>query len=68
MPKVPIILVGKDVWRPFDRYVRTILDERLHTIKPIDADMYKILDDVDDIVECVNDYENRGLLNESIYL
>jgi hypothetical protein len=58
MPKAPVILVGTDVWKPFDRYVRTMLDEHLHTIKPVDADIYVILDNIDDIVKCVNEYKN----------
>lgn len=58
IPRAPVILVGTNVWKPFDRYVRTMLDERLHTIKSSDADIYVILDKVEDIVKCVNDYEN----------
>lgn len=58
IPKAPIILVGKDMWKPFDKYVRKMLDEKLHTIKPSDDKLYVVLDDMDDILEVINDYEN----------
>lgn len=60
IPKAPIILVGSDTWKPFDKYVRNMLDEHLHTINPSDADIYVILDDIEAIVKCVNDYENNN--------
>jgi len=63
IPKAPIILVGKDAWRPLDRYIRSSLDEGLHTINPSDADIYVILDDIDEIVNYVNNYENNNSNN-----
>ena len=54
IPKVPIILLGKDFWEPLNGYIKEYLDEKYHTIDPDDLELYTITDDISKVVELVN--------------
>lgn len=52
MEPVPIILVGKAFWEPYNRYVReTML--RAGKIDPADPDLYLLTDDEDEIIRAI---------------
>jgi uncharacterized protein (TIGR00730 family) len=61
--RAPVILVGADFWGPIDDVIRSVLQERFGTITEEDRQLYKIVDDHDDIVRIINDYERQ--LNKS---
>lgn len=51
IPRVPIILMGEDYWRPLDAYFKEILVEKFETVEPIDRELYTITDDIDLVVK-----------------
>ncbi len=53
MPKVPIILVGKDYWDPIINLCRELLLEKFETVSAEDFDLFTITDDDDEILEIV---------------
>jgi uncharacterized protein (TIGR00730 family) len=57
IPRVPIILVGKEFWAPLEKYISEHLDEEYHTISRHDKKLYTITDDIDEIVHIVKDFE-----------
>lgn len=59
MPKVPVILVGRDFWSPLDQFVR---DKMLHgfgTISHGDEDIYAITDDIEAIRSMVMEHREK---------
>lgn len=53
MPHMPVFLYGKSYWRPLDRYFRgKLLKEKM--IKAADLHIYKITDDLEEIVRAAN--------------
>lgn len=54
MPKVPIILVGVDFWKPLDEFIRTQMLENTGTISHGDEEIYKITDDLEEIRQMVD--------------
>ena len=71
MPKMPMFLFGKSFWKPLDRFFADKMQRGLKTINPDDRKIYKITDDVDEIVAAANKighpniYEN--LYNDNNY-
>jgi uncharacterized protein (TIGR00730 family) len=57
--RLPIILVGKKFWEPLDQFIKQTLLTENQTISPEDLDLYKILDDEDEIVEIVKNAPRR---------
>ncbi len=57
--KVPIILVGSEFWKPLDQFMRNELLGR-NTIDPEDLDLYKIIDDENEIVEIIKNSPVRN--------
>lgn len=51
--KVPIILVGKEFWRPIHQYFNNYLYQKFKTISKKDMDLYHILDDEREIVRLI---------------
>ena len=54
IPKVPIILVGEDFWRPIDKVIRSVLADKYGTIEHEDVDLYTITDDIELIVNKIS--------------
>ena len=52
MPKMPVFLIGTDYWSSFDSVIRKMLDSGL--IEPDDAKIFKITDNIMDVVEAAN--------------
>ncbi|MBR2695636.1 TIGR00730 family Rossman fold protein [Candidatus Saccharibacteria bacterium] len=53
MPVMPMFLFGKSFWRPLDRFYATKMTS-LKTIKPDDRKIYKLTDNVEEIVKAAN--------------
>jgi uncharacterized protein (TIGR00730 family) len=53
IPRVPIILVGKKFWEPFLELIEEELYEENSTINKEDMNLYKIVDDEDEIIEII---------------
>ena len=53
IPQIPIILVGSDYWNPLNDFIQKNLLEKHSAISPEDIDLYKILDDDDEIIEVI---------------
>ncbi|MBQ2637814.1 TIGR00730 family Rossman fold protein [Candidatus Saccharibacteria bacterium] len=53
MPVMPMFLVGKSFWRPLDRFFATRMSP-LKTINPTDRKIYKLTDNVEEIVRAAN--------------
>ncbi|MBQ2695320.1 TIGR00730 family Rossman fold protein [Candidatus Saccharibacteria bacterium] len=52
MPKMPVFLIGKGYWRSFDRIIQQMLSLKL--IDPSDANIFKITDDLHEVVRSAN--------------
>lgn len=53
IPKVPIILMGVDFWKPFDRVIRKVLLEEYDVIDSDDTKLYHITDDIEEVVAII---------------
>jgi len=53
IPKVPIILVGSDYWNPLDIFIKECLLQKCKTISKEDLDLYKIVDNDEEVIEIV---------------
>jgi uncharacterized protein (TIGR00730 family) len=51
IPRVPIILYGKEYWSGLDAFIRDTLIKEYETVEPIDRELYTITDDISLIVE-----------------
>lgn len=52
MPKMPVFLVGKSYWKGFDKVIGKMLVLKLINVK--DTEIFKITDDLDEIVKAAN--------------
>ena len=66
MPKMPIFLFGKSFWKPLDRWFETKFQKSFKTINPADRKIYKITDDVEEIVKAANKVGHRSIY-DNIY-
>lgn len=53
IPKVPIILMGVDFWKPFDKVIKKVLLEEYDVIDADDIELYHITDDIEEIVAII---------------
>lgn len=53
MPKMPMFLIGKSFWKPLDRFFATKMIQ-LKTINDKDRKIYRITDDIDEVVKAAN--------------
>ena len=63
MPKMPMFLFGKSFWKPLDRFFADKMQRGLKTINPDDRKIYKITDDVDEIVAAANKIGHPSIHN-----
>jgi uncharacterized protein (TIGR00730 family) len=62
---VPIILVGKDFWGPFQMAIQQTMIEKYETVGHSDLSLYTITDDIDEIINIIKHSkkeERRGTL------
>lgn len=65
MPKMPMFLIGKSFWKPLDRYFGSKM-QKLKTINPADRKIYRITDNIDEVVEAANRIGHPSIY-ENIY-
>lgn len=53
MPKMPMFLIGKSFWNPLDKFFKSRMVPR-ELIKKSDTNIYKITDDITDVVKAAN--------------
>ncbi len=53
MPKMPMFLIGKSFWKPLDHFFATKMTS-LKTINDKDRKIYRITDDIDEVVKAAN--------------
>jgi len=58
IPQFPLILFGSEYWKGLIAWMKTRL-EKDALISPGDLDLLKIVDDVDEVIEIIRDYERR---------
>ena len=58
IPQFPLILFGSEYWQGLIAWMKTRL-EKDALISPGDLDLLKIVDDVDEVIEIIRDYERR---------
>lgn len=54
MPKMPMFLIGKSFWKPLDSFFASKM-QKLKTINPADRKIYRITDNIDEVVEAANE-------------
>jgi len=59
IPRAPVILVGSDFWGPIDEVIQSVLLEKFGTISKDDHELYKIMDDHDEILKTIRSYERK---------
>ena len=64
MPKMPVFLVGKSYWRSVDQIIKKMLE--LKVIAKNDPTIFKITDDINDIVKAANKI-GHPKVSESVY-
>lgn len=57
--RVPIVLVGKEFWKPLDEFIKKTLLLDQKTISDEDLNLYQMLDDEDEIVNIVKNAPMR---------
>ncbi len=59
----PIILMGSDYWQPLIAWMRANLLEKFHTVSAEDLDLFKLTDDVDEVIDIIlKKYREAGTL------
>ncbi|MDO8620000.1 MAG: TIGR00730 family Rossman fold protein [bacterium] len=65
--RIPIFLVGIEFWAPLGRYMQEYLHEKHHTIVKHDLDLYKIVDDEDEILQAIKDEPVHDAVSHHAY-
>ncbi len=65
MPKMPMFLIGKSFWKPLDRFFASKMTS-LKTIKDSDRKIYRITDDIDEVVKAADKIGHRSIY-DNIY-
>ncbi|MBO4854852.1 TIGR00730 family Rossman fold protein [Candidatus Saccharibacteria bacterium] len=66
MPKMPIFLIGKSYWKPLDHWFESKMQKTYKTINPSDRKLYKITDDIEEVVKAANKIGHRSIY-DNIY-
>ncbi len=53
IPRLPIVLVGRAYWEPLHDFIQENLVSKFQTVSPEDVNLYRIEDDIDEIVRLV---------------
>ena len=62
--KVPIILVGHDYWDKLHEFIKDVMYEKHRAIGREDMDLYKITDDVNEIIEIIKNVPIKPFLKK----
>lgn len=60
MQKIPIVLVGKDFWRPFLGWIRTSLESEWETISPGDVEICVLVDSAEEAFRLIRKAPDRS--------
>ena len=60
MPKMPMFLIGKSYWKPLDRFFAAKM-QRAATINAADRKIYRITDNIDEVVKAANKIGHRSI-------
>ena len=66
MPKMPMYLFGKSFWAPLDRFYRTKMIKTFKTVSPHEGHIYKITDDITEIVRAANRIGHQSI-HDNLY-
>ena len=59
IPEFPLILFGRDHWQGLVRWMKSRLEEKNQFISPGDLDLFKIVDDPQEAIDIILEYERR---------
>jgi uncharacterized protein (TIGR00730 family) len=59
MPKIPVILFGKDHWGPLVDYINDILATKFQTISSNDPDLFTVVDTVEEATKIINKFREK---------
>ncbi|MDP3881222.1 MAG: TIGR00730 family Rossman fold protein [bacterium] len=59
--KVPIVLIGSQYWNPLDKFIKETLLQEFKTISEEDPKLYKITDDMDEVLGIIENAKLRRL-------
>lgn len=59
IPQFPLVLFGRDYWAGLVQWMKKDLVQRNKFIDGDDLELFKITDDVDEVVDIIRDYERR---------
>lgn len=65
MPKMPMFLIGKNYWKPLDKFFESRMQKE-HLIKANDRKIYKITDDITEVVKAANKIGHPSI-HENLY-
>lgn len=57
--RIPVILFDREYWEPLDKVIKEVLLDKYGTIRQEERDIYKIMDDEDEILEIVKNSNRR---------
>ena len=57
--KFPIILVGTAFWSGLIDWIKAVLLEKEHTISPDDLNLFKIVDNEDEVVDALDKFYKK---------
>lgn len=57
--KIPVVLIGSEYWNPLDKFIKETLLKEFKTISPTDLDLYKITDDMDEVLGIIENAKIR---------
>jgi hypothetical protein len=53
IPRVPVVLVGKGYWQPLDNFIKKTLYEKHKTINQQDRNIYRITNNIDEVISII---------------
>jgi uncharacterized protein (TIGR00730 family) len=59
IPEFPLVLFGRDHWAGLVQWMKKELIQKSQFIGDNDLELFKITDDVDEVVQIIRDYERR---------
>jgi hypothetical protein len=62
MSKLPILLYDSKFWQPLDTFIKEVLVEKFGTIASEDEELYKIVDDEEEIVQILRDFRSKEII------
>jgi uncharacterized protein (TIGR00730 family) len=61
IPQVPIVLIGREFWKPLDSYIDYFFENEMRTTSPGDRDLYYITDDITEVITIADQTKERSI-------